>query len=346
MTDIRNGPRPMAERLAPDEVERLVRLAGRWPAVPSEHAAVVKEAARAEWRRTVRARRRRQLYARGAGALLAAAALALLLVRTDVWSRFGPRPAAILATLEAATGPVTAAGGALRVGDDVPAGAVLETGRGGASPARAALRLAGGASLRLDAGTRLKLVSGTELELDRGAVYVDSGVRPSGGALAQQLEIRTPYGVVRDVGTRFEVRLGNENASLRVRVRDGEVILDRDGEPSTSATAGVKLTVRADGTVAKGAAPVHGPAWDWVLAILPPFELKDRTLRELLDWAAAEGGWTLRFADPALAERAKETVGGGSIDGLGLEQALSLVLPGFGLGHRLEDGVLVVEAAG
>ena len=57
--------------------------------------------------------------------------------------------------------------------------------------------------MRLDADTRLGLVSGSVLELHRGAVYVDSG------ALAQRLEIRTPFGIARNVGTRFDVRLGS-----------------------------------------------------------------------------------------------------------------------------------------
>ncbi len=337
MSDIRNRPRP-GERSDPDEVERLVRLAGRRPAVPAEHAAAVKTAARAEWQRTVRARRQRRLFTRGGGALLAAA-LVVLAVKTDFWHRIAPRPVATLATLEAATGPVTAAGRELRLGDGVVAGTLLETGAGGASPARAALRLAGGASVRLDADTRLGLASDSVLELHRGAVYVDSG------ALAQRLEIGTPFGVARNVGTRFDVRLESGDDPLRLRVRGGTVILDRDGEQHT-ATGGVELAVLADGTVEERQVPAYGPSWDWVLAVLPPFEVRDRPLREFLEWAVHEGGWTLRFADQAAAGRMSETVGAGSITGFSVEEALTLVLPGFALSYRLEDGVLVVESAG
>ena len=88
MSDHHNRPRAI-DRSAGDEVERLVRLAGRRPAVPAEHAASVKAAARAEWQRTVKARRQRRLTPRG-GALLAAAALVLLMVKTDFWRRIGP----------------------------------------------------------------------------------------------------------------------------------------------------------------------------------------------------------------------------------------------------------------
>ena len=134
-------------------------------------------------------------------------------------------------------------------------------------------------------------------------------------------------------------------SALRVRVRAGEVILDRDGEEH-AATAGVELAVLADGTVEEREVPAYGPAWVWVLAILPPFEVRDRPLREFLEWAVNEGGWTLRFADRAAAERMSETVEAGSIAGFSVEEALALVLPGFGLSYRLEDGVMVVGSAG
>ncbi len=330
------------ERSNGDQVERLVRLAGRRPAVPADHAAAVKAAARTEWQRTVRARRRRRLVTRGAGALMAAAALVLLAVGTDIWRPVPPAPPAALAVLEAATGPVTAAGRDLVPGHGVAAGALLETAAGGASPVRAALRLAGGASVRLDTGTRLGLISDSRLELHRGAVYVDSG------ALAQRLEIHTPFGIARNVGTRFEVRLGSGDEPpqrLQVRVRGGEVVLERDGEEHAAA-AGVELAVLADGTVEERQVTAHGPAWDWVLAVLPPFEIRGRPLRDVLEWAVNEGGWTLRFADQAAAARMGSTVEAGSAAGLTVEEALSLVLPGFGLNHRLEDGVLVVASAG
>lgn len=345
MSDIRNGPRPGAGGSSFDDVASLVRLAGRRPAVPPEHAAAVRAAARAEWRRVVEARRRKALYLRGGGALLATAALLVLAVKTGLWRPAEPRPVAQLATLEAATGPVTADAAELRVGDPVPAGTVLETGSDGASPARAALRLAGGASVRLDVDTRLRLAAGSVLELERGAVYVDSGT------LAQQLEVRTPLGIARDVGTRFEVRLGPGAESLRVRVRDGEVVLERDGESRPAAPrrigAGGELAVLPDGTAVEATVPSWGPAWEWVAAIPPPFDVEGRSLQEFLDWAAEEGGWELRFADQAVADQASANVlHGSSIDGLSLEDAASLLLTASELSYRLEDGVFLVTPAG
>jgi hypothetical protein len=335
MSDIHDGPRPLADRDSDEAVERLLRRAGRRPPVPADHAAAVKAAARAQWRWTVRGERRRARFVR-AGALLAAAVV-VLVVGTTLWRRGAPAPAAPVATLEAATGELRAAGGTeLHVGDPIPAGAVLESETG----SRALLRLAGGPTVRLDHGTRLHLETASALELEAGAVYLDSG------ASAAPLEVRTPFGTARDVGTRFEVRLGKGGAPLRVRVREGKVALERAGG-SHLAGAGVELAVAADGTVTEGRVPVHGELWDWTLTLLPVYEVEGRSLREFLDWAAAEAGWRLRFAEPSLGERAGEVTLHGTITGLGLEDAvaLSLLSSGLDLTYRVEEGILVVERA-
>jgi len=89
-----------------------------------------------------------------------------------------------------------------------------------------------GVALRLDKATQIRIVSAQALILDRGALYFD-------GDHARR-EVRTRFGTVRDVGTRFEVRTGDV---LHVRVRDGRV--DFRGE---AVDAGTELIVR-------GAAP-------------------------------------------------------------------------------------------
>ena len=351
MSNNLNGPRLVRDRSpsgGEEAVARLIRLAGHRPDVPAADAAIVKEAARAEWRRAVRFQKQRMRFYRGAGGLFAAAALALLVVNTGLWRQLWPGSPESLATVETISGAVTAsledgAAAALGLGDALMTGSVVETGTApddGASPPRAAFRLASGTSVRLDAGTRLRLISGSVLALDHGAVYVDTEGDPS----ARSLEVRTPLGIARDIGTQFEVRLDAEASFLRVRVREGKVELEREDESHT-AGAGVQLAILADGTLVEEPIPPYGPDWNWVLAARPPFEVEGLPLGDLLDWAARESGWELRFSDPALAERASSTVLHGSIDGLTPEDAASLFLAGSSLSHRLEDGVFLVEPA-
>ena len=197
---------------------------------------------------------------------------------------------------------------------------------------RAALRLDGGVSLRLDTGSEAVLHSATVIELLDGAVYVDSGDELAG------VEIRTPWGTARDIGTQFEVKLSR--ASLRLRVRSGLVELWRGDEP-IAARPGTELTVTDAGTVSAPVSPV-GAAWEWVVDVAPAFEIDGRPLASFLGWASGELGRTVRYADPALATEARSTVLHGSIAGLALADALSVTLTTSGLDHRLEDETLLV----
>jgi ferric-dicitrate binding protein FerR (iron transport regulator) len=330
-----------------DEVAALIRLAGRRPAAPPDAAARVRAAIHDHWRREVRQRRRvRSLWAAG---LAAAAALALVLgwrversqpsvtggeVRVEAlvgsaWSREGrlpwdrPRP--------------------LAVGDEVPAGAELGTEAGG----RVAVRLASGHSVRLDAESRLRILGIAELALESGAVYVDSGV-PGRQADDRRdpLRLRTPLGEVTETGTQYEVRVGAESESVRIRVREGEVAL-RAGGKKHRVESGTELEADGRGGARRRQIPRSGAEWGWVvagIAALP--EIDGRTARAFLDQAAREGGWTLRFADGETARLAGETALRGSVAGMTPEQALQAVLPTCGLVHRIEGGDLVVGRAG
>ncbi|MEE8524641.1 MAG: FecR family protein [Thermoanaerobaculia bacterium] len=273
------------------------------------------------------------------GALVAVALIAL-------WM---PRSAApeTLAVVELVRGPVgfyAATSGqepsqllSLSVAQPIHAGAVVDTGRGTAS--RTAVRLASGPSVRLDAGTRVRWASSSAMELERGAVYVDSRGTSS-------VEVRTALGVVRDVGTQFEVRLtpgpGGEE-SLQVRVREGSVDLESGGE-SHAANAGIELRMDADGVLTRGPCATHGPSWEWVLNAAPMPEIDGMSLAAFLEWVTREGGWELRFEDDGTAQHAAAIILHGTLEDLTPVEATAAVFQGSELAYRLEAGELVVTA--
>ena len=172
--------------------------------------------------------------------------------------------------------------------------------------------------------------------LERGAIYVDSGP----GRDAGFLEVRTPFGIARDIGTRFEVKL--TGAAVRVRVRDGLVRLTR-GAASHEARPGDVLTLDRSGGLARRAVPAYGADWAWAAALAKPFELEGRLLREFLDWIATENAWQLRFDDAAVERKAAIARLSGSIRGLSSEEALAVVLPTVGVEYRLADGTLTIR---
>lgn len=315
-----------------DEIARLLERAGPRPPVPAGRVDRVREAVRTHWRTEVVVAPERRTPAWAAASLAAAAAVAVI-VAWGLWNRPRQPPGAEtrIAVLLKSEGSIRLEGGGpLRTGDALSPGATIES----AADGRAALALADGTSLRIDSGTRVRVLSGPTLDLERGAIYLDS--RP-GQARRSFLEVRTKWGVVRDIGTQFEVRLSADE--LWLSVREGLATLARSGR-SFAAPAGTRLVAGAAGVESRA---LDGPDWSWVLAIAPGFQMEGRRLDEYLDWLSRETGWRVEFADPAIARESSAIVLHGSVADLRPDETPAAVLPTCGLGHRLSDGRLIIE---
>jgi len=303
-----------------DEVALLVRLAG--PTGPSgsidaERIARVRTAVHGAWRDEYvgRTRRRRLTVALLLGA--AASVVIGFAIRGPIRT---PVPV-VVARIDQATGspaPVTA-GGAVMSGSTVTT-----------SVGTLAMTLTSGVHLRLDAASSARLDSATDVWLERGAVYVDS----AGAHSTQPISIHTPGGaLVRDIGTQFEVRLAGDG--LRIRVRDGEVLVTYANGVNARVGAGEELFSRPDGSDRS------------ISPAAPPFSLDRKTLGAFLDWVSREGAWTVTFADSTLSARARAIKLSGRPDllrGLTLAEALEVVLPTCGLRYRIDgDHRVVIE---
>lgn len=327
------------KQLNQENIGRLLKMAGPRPTASHDRQGRVKEAVRQQWRASVRARRQRRWLVGGGGLALAAAALiALVGVSSQTLIPIEPAFSGPIGHIETVSGAVRveddASGRLLEVGDTLLAGEVIDTGVLG----RAAVRLLSGSSLRLDHGTRFRGLSDSVVTLESGALYFDSN-----SAAKEPLEVRTDLGIVYDIGTQYELRLADEQ--VRVRVREGSVNVDRDGE-LFDADAGVELTLDSKGELSRRSVPIFGPDWAWILAVAPPFELEGQTLEVFLDWVGRETGWQSNFSDVQIADSAPEVVLHGSVEGMRPDQALEAVLPTCGLVHRLDGGILRIEAEG
>ncbi len=287
----------------------------------------VRRATRQVWRQRLAARRWRY-----GSALVALAASLLVALGTVLWLRSVlDSPAATLAVVN---GEVLLDGQVV-VGEDLAAGTRITTGAAG----HVALQLAGGAELRLDAASELQLTGRRGARLLRGAVYVavDS---PVGSAAA--LELWTPAGLVRDIGTRFEARLDSAGG-LRLRVRDGLVLLERPAGETVEVAAGGELEVAANGALHRGATEPWDEVWSWTwrAAALP--DIEGATLASFLDFVAQEAGWRILYSSAESERAAATAVLYGSLAGLDRDQALQVVLRGSGFSHQIRDGVLWVD---
>jgi ferric-dicitrate binding protein FerR (iron transport regulator) len=270
-------------------------------------------------------------------AALAAAAIFILIVRMNA-PRDSPRaPEQTVATGERIEGApvlrrqVDGRPEALRLSSatSIQAEDVIETD----GNSRASLRATGGSSVRIDRRSRIRLVAPAVIELVEGTVYIATSEGSRG------FEVRTSIGTVRDVGTQFEIRLSE--TSLRVRVRTGLVeIRRREGVVPTH--AGSETTVRSNGVDTRPVS-TYGPDWDWTAGLATAFEIEGHSLQAFLDHVTREEGWTLRYANPTLADAASRIVLHGSVEGLRAEDALGVALATSGLQYRLRAGELLVS---
>jgi ferric-dicitrate binding protein FerR (iron transport regulator) len=219
----------------------------------------------------------------------------------------------------------------------VEAGESLETGPNG----RAGLSLPGIASARLDHDTRIRLDSADRLVIERGALYVDAGADASGNS---HLAVQTPAGVVRHVGTQYEVRL--DGSAVQLRVREGRVEWLSNSGARERGRAGEQLTIAADGAVKRVQSTPYGESWDWIASTTPAIDIEGRPLAEFLEWAGRELGRDIMFATPDVQREAASIVVHGSIAGLTPQQALDAVLATTSVRGTLDDGRIVIAGGG
>lgn len=336
MSDERWQARRTDEAPSAEEIAELVAGAGPRPDPPEADLRRIRAAARAEWRRRHSANGQHPVAIAGWLALAAG----LLVAVTLGWfaTRRAPEAAPeVVARLEVVRGAIRPAG--LEVGGRLVAGARLETGDG-ADAGAVALRLAGGAKLRLDAGTSLDLASARKVRLGRGAVYVDSDGAPGAGVV-----VETALGTVREIGTRFEVRLASgAGGRLAVGVRAGRVAIDREGSTHEVA-AGQRLELAGDGTATLRPLAGDDPGWSWIAAA-SGLEIEGLTLGELLARYTVETGRPARFADAALEAEAAGVVLHGSVTGLAPDEILEAAVAGAGLRLAHDGAGRVVERPG
>ena len=324
----------------PGLVEELLKAAGPGPDIPRDGADAVKATVRPVWRQEVAARRRirRRIWI-GGGA--AAAALLLLGVILPVLRPSGAPsadPAFAIAKVRGSVKIVSRDGvvnpvDVRQTGRAVAFGSTIRSDGDG----MIALTFDDGRSLRIGRESLVRLSGPRSIELARGAVYVDSGNEPQ-----DPIEVRTALGVARDIGTRFEVRYGD--LQLTIRVRDGLVSLSRDGA-DIEVARGTALSVSSTGAVSTVEVAPHDETWAWVQEIAPGFRIEGRTVSSFLGWVSDETGMRVEFAGEDVGWFAADTVLHGSIEGLSPTEALITVLPGSRLRVTELPGVLMIDFA-
>jgi ferric-dicitrate binding protein FerR (iron transport regulator) len=325
--------------IRPDDRDDAMRELLRQPrplADDAVRAARVYRAVHAAWRDTADGTRHWRRGVALAAAAVLVVAIGLTLVNR-LRERGTPQAAAPIASTLFVTSEVVfqhdGQARAGRVGEELTAGTRITTYGG-----RAAIVLANGIELRLDSNTAITLDTQRSMSVTRGAVYLDSSHRTGP---PESVAIVARGTVIRDIGTRYEVRLSDEE--LRVRVRDGRVEVS-SAFGMREADRGGQLRVTSSG-ILSGRASTSGADWDWIMRAVGPPQLEGRPLTEFLAWAEREGGRPIRFADPAMERANAATIVYGAIEHLTVEEALDVVLPSCGLTRRTDGDVITIVAA-
>ena len=299
--------------LSDESVERLLRIASEKPAVPHEAEARVRASVHQAWQQDVAKRRfRRRVWT--ASSLAAAAAIAIVFLAIPHQTiTTAPLPAA---KLERSIGTVH-----VRAASD--GGTLIETGADG----RASFRLDSGTEFRIDRDSRVSV--GREFTVIAGALYVTSAERG--------LAVRTRFGVARDIGTRFEVRV--EGDTELVRVRDGIVDFE-----THRALAGEQLLIKQGG-VTKSPLATDAAEWSWTESVAPAFTIEGRSVSSFVAWVASESGMHVQYESNELRLRAERTSLHGSIGDLTPAVACRAILPTAGMRCTATNGVLHIDGA-
>lgn len=315
------------------DIEQVLKAAGPREKPPAEIERELRESLRREWRAVVTERRgrRRTAYALAAGVMAAAIGAWIAVPQFTA-------PAQAVGTIAQSFGDMRVRSGWLgrwrEAGDgrSVTTGAVLATGPAG----RGALALAGGISARLDQSTQVRVAAADRLVIDHGAIYVDAG---ADSASAAPLEIVTPAGSVRHLGTQYEVRVSD--STVRLRVREGRIEWSSDAGSATG-VAGEELTIAENGRIGRGAVATHGEAWDWVAAAAPAIDIEGLSLAGFLGWAARELGCRVEYSTPEIEQEAAGVVLHGSVTGLPPARALEAVFATTRMTAVVTDGRILV----
>jgi len=322
-------------------IERLIKLAGERDMPSSEGMERARLAAQESWSRTLGQRAPASAHRFGLKPILGfaiAAGVAALAVFT--WTQ-RPIPAApaLVAHVATLTGSAVLreeqAETIARVALPIHTGTTLST-----SDGRVALAFGDTLSLRIDRHSRLRFDSREQVTLLAGALYVDSG----GINAVPALRIVTPAGVVRHVGTQFQVQVSGD--TTRVRVREGRVLLTRAAGAPTDIAAGDELQVAGDDLQWRRSLPSFGPDWEWSAGIAPALEIENRPLAEFLTWMAREHGWQVQYSDETLQHRTLEIRLHGSLDQLDNAAMLERVALVTGVPLMNREGVLWVGKGG
>jgi hypothetical protein len=289
------------------ELDRTLTDVLRTPPLDAQALERIRAVVENEWRASTAPQLRSHAVRRWGWASLSAAVV-LIALMTTWFARHAEAPA-VFGTISRSDGDGV---DARRVGDPLRAGDTVRT------HGPMLVRVAAGGSLRIATDSTVDITSATEIRLERGKIYVDlpPAPAPAPATATARLNVWTRAGMIEHVGTEFEVL--SDDASVRIRVREGRIRLHAAARASGNANdvladAGTELLAAPGGGIVQRPVPTYGSDWVWVASLAPTYEIEGQPLLNFLQWVSRELGRRLEFGDSAARDLAARTILHGSI---------------------------------
>jgi ferric-dicitrate binding protein FerR (iron transport regulator) len=169
-------------------------------------------------------------------------------------------------------------------------------------------RLSEKTGIRLGQDSAFKVEDATTFRLLAGVVYVDNE-DPN-----RAFRIRSRVGTVTEIGTRYAVRLNQDDAEIAVR--QGRISLRTPSgtviESSAVRHTGELLRVAPNDRISREALSPADAWWHWTTSAAAPFTLPGASVHRYLEWICGEFGLNLVYQSDIVQVQARQTrLGGG-----------------------------------
>ena len=187
--------------------------------------------------------------------------------------------------------------------------------------------------IRLNANTVLHLDSINQINLLKGEIYHDADTQKSNPLL-----IKTQFGMVEHIGTRYAVSVNDKE--LVIKVRNGLVKLASDAV-ETTLSKGELLELNQQGQFQKTQITAYDAQWNWTKKALKPFVLNHKNLADFVTNYAHENGLEINWNRQEYKARQVELVG--DFAQLSDEQLLKTVFLSTKFDFTINQGILTIN---
>jgi hypothetical protein len=184
--------------------------------------------------------------------------------------------------------------------------------------------------IRLNANTILHLDSLKQINLLKGEIYHDADTQNS-----KQLVIKTPFGNVEHIGTRYAVSVND--SALTVKVRNGLVKLASDAI-TTTLEKGELLELNRQGQFVEKSITPYDDNWLWTKQAMNLADINHQSLAQFVSWYAHENGLEVQWNN--LQSQAKSINLTGDFTKLNDEQLLKTVFLSTKFDFEINHGIL------